>query len=408
MSEEQPPTPDPTPPNSEESDLPFDSASDAAPLAAHESATSPETSLESSDTVAEETAQEISAPVDEAETAIAQPTPSPESALPPAPMAQSQTLQKLQQLWQEAQPRLKAGTIRFLKATIQVLETTVARLEQEPATAEEIATSPSPSSPSALSNWVNNLGSLLQQGWQRFCAWWSPILPTIRDRLPASVNEALSDQALTGAIAGILVLVLWTTSSLFSSQPPKQVAIVPPSQSAPAKPTPEKKTPKPKNLPEVKVIPPPKPSPKPTPSPSPSPSSTSPTPIPSLSPTPKPAPSPTPPPPPLKLTPEQKLIARIQDEVADVSNQSVAGLIQSVQANFRASRLTVKVGDRWYGLEPAQQDKLANDILKRTQQLNFVKLELTDPAGELLARSPVIGSEMIILKRAGKAPEIAV
>lgn len=400
MSEEQPPTPDPTPPNSEASNLPEASSSEETSPAADDSAASPEISPESSVTAAAEAAQEISAPVDEAETAIAPPPPTPESTLTPAPTAQSQTLQKLQQVWQEAQPRLTAGTIRFLKATIQVLETAVARLEQEPTTVEATPTSPSSPSPSTLPNWVNNLGSLLQQGWQRFWAWWTPILPKIRDRLPASINQALSDQALTGAIAGILVLVLWTTSSLFSSKPPKQVAIAPPSQSAPAKPAPEKKAPKPKNLPEVKVIPPPKPSPKPTPTPSPS--ST-----PSTSSTPKPTPSPTPPPPPLKLTPEQKLIARIQDEVADVSNQSVAGLIQSVQANFRASRLTVKVGDRWYGLEPTQQDKLANDILKRAQQLNFVKLELTDPTGELLARSPVIGTEMIILKRAGKASEIA-
>ncbi|EKQ71032.1 hypothetical protein OsccyDRAFT_1345 [Leptolyngbyaceae cyanobacterium JSC-12] len=398
MSEEQPHPPDPTRPDSAASNLPEDPSPEGTP-----SAVSPETPADAIDMAVEVAAQE-SAPADVAETEIAQPTPSPESAtLPPTSAAQSQTLQKLQQVWQEAQPRLKAGTIRFLKATIQVLETAVARLEQEPATPEATSTSPSASPSSTLPNRVNHLGNLLQRGWQRFWTWWSPILPKIRDRLPASVNQALSDKALTGAIAGVLVLVLWTTSSLFSNRPPKQVAIAPPSQSAPAKPTPEKKVPKPKNLPEVKVIPPP----KPTPSPSSSPSSASPIPSPSSTPTlssPKfaPSPFPTPPSPPLKLTPEQKLIARIQDEVAEVSNQSVEGLIQSVQANFRASRLTVKVGERWYGLEPAQQDKLANDILKRAQQLNFVKLELTDPTGELLARSPAVGSEMIILKRAGK------
>ncbi|MCY7391827.1 MAG: hypothetical protein LH647_10180, partial [Leptolyngbyaceae cyanobacterium CAN_BIN12] len=85
--------------------------------------------------------------------------------------------------------------------------------------------------------------------------------------------------------------------------------------------------------------------------------------------------------------------------VADVSNHYVSGLIQSVQANFRNSLLTVKIGNGWYTLEQAQQNKLANEMLNRAQQLDFVKLELTDSTGDLLSRSPVIGSEMVILKR---------
>ncbi|NJP11085.1 MAG: hypothetical protein HC866_17770 [Leptolyngbyaceae cyanobacterium RU_5_1] len=121
-------------------------------------------------------------------------------------------------------------------------------------------------------------------------------------------------------------------------------------------------------------------------------------PKPDTSPLPKPSSSP----PPLKLTPEQTLIARIQDQVAEVSNQYVSGLIQSVQANFRSSRLTVNVGEGWYSLEDAQQNKLSNEMLKRAQQLDFIKLEITDPEGTLLARSPVVGSEMVIIRRGGR------
>lgn len=181
----------------------------------------------------------------------------------------------------------------------------------------------------------------LRTGGQIFWAWWNRVLPKIRRLLPASLQTQLPDAVLTGAIATILVLFLWLTPSLFFSKPRTQVAT-------------------------------------PLPSPPSLPSSSSP-------------PSPKP-------TPEQPPIALIQEQVAEISNQYANGLIQSVQANFRANRLTVNVSDGWYELSETQQGKLANDILKRVQQLNFSKLELADSGGTLLARSPVVGSEMVVLR----------
>lgn len=304
----------------------------------------------------------------------------------------------LQVFWQSTQPRLKAGTITVLKTFIMALEKVVAQLEEAPPATTADSAQPR-TQPTTSPIWLNQLWHTVQTSWQNFWSWWRGVLPKIRGVLPGAFNEALSDRALTGAIAGVLLLVLWIGSSLFSSPPPKQVAVVPPPPSTPAKSaSPKETSPNPK-LPEVKVIPPPNASPTPappttTPKPAPTPIGQS---TPETSPTPSPRPAPAPPP--LKLTPEQTLIARIQDQVAAVSDQYVNGLIQAVQANFRASRLTVKVGDGWYGLLPIQQDNLANDMLKRAQQLNFVKLEVTDTKGMLLARSPVVGSEMVVLQR---------
>jgi hypothetical protein len=152
-------------------------------------------------------------------------------------------------------------------------------------------------------------------------------------------------------------------------------------------------------------------SPSPTPEPTPSP-----TPIPPLVQAPEapksieisPAPSkPSPPPPPLKLTPEQALIARIQDQVAAISNRYANGLVQSVQANFRGSRLIVNISDDWYSLSRSQQDKLAGELLRRSQDLDFLKLEMVDGAGTLLARSPIVGTEMILFKRTNDVTEAA-
>ena len=92
-------------------------------------------------------------------------------------------------------------------------------------------------------------------------------------------------------------------------------------------------------------------------------------------------------------------LAKIQDRVVEVTDQYAVGLVQSIQANSRQSRLMVTVDDAWYGLLPDQQDKLANEVLKRSHQLKFDRLEFTDASGTLLARSPMVGSTMLVLER---------
>ena len=74
-------------------------------------------------------------------------------------------------------------------------------------------------------------------------------------------------------------------------------------------------------------------------------------------------------------------------------------MIQSIQVNFEGSSLTVKVGSDWYNLKSSEQDKLAAQMLERSRELDFSHLEITAPQGTLLARSPVVGKDMIILKR---------
>jgi hypothetical protein len=77
----------------------------------------------------------------------------------------------------------------------------------------------------------------------------------------------------------------------------------------------------------------------------------------------------------------------------------ISQLIKPLKANFRTSDLTIKVGDIWYKLAKSEQDKLAREILKRSQELNFIHLEVVDFQNKIIARSPVVGKEMIIFKR---------
>ncbi len=294
-----------------------------------------------------------------------------------------------------AQPVLKQQSIKALRGTIRLLEATVARLEAEtapkvqrkapaPGTVSESALPPTSESDTgdlAPPSSTAELPAKFRSLWQQSQRQWNLLLKQVRARLPESANQTLSDQALTGAIAGVLVVLLWVTSALLPDQPRPSAVADAPSTVAPS---PSAPIPAPTPIPPVVEAPA---IPKPV--------AISPSPV-------KPSP-----PPPLKLTPEQQLIARIQDRVAEISNQYASGLIQSVQANFRGSRLIVNISNDWYGLGRSQQDKLASEILRRTQELDFTKLELVDEAGTLLARSPVVGSEMIILKRINEATEAA-
>ena len=112
--------------------------------------------------------------------------------------------------------------------------------------------------------------------------------------------------------------------------------------------------------------------------------------------------------PPRLLTPEETLIAAIQNQVGEISftskedksvNRTFSGIIESIKANFSNSNLTIKISNEWFSLEKSQQDNLAAQILQRSQELDFTHLEITDLQGKLIARNPVVGTEMIIFKR---------
>ncbi|HEY9664903.1 MAG TPA: hypothetical protein V6C65_41215 [Allocoleopsis sp.] len=96
-------------------------------------------------------------------------------------------------------------------------------------------------------------------------------------------------------------------------------------------------------------------------------------------------------------------IARLQSQVTEVADQYAEGLIQAVQANFVQGRLLVQVTDNWYDIAAADQDKVANEILKRSRRLDFTQLELLDSEGKLVARSPVVGSGIVVYERIRQA-----
>jgi hypothetical protein len=270
------------------------------------------------------------------------------------------------------QASLKGQTIKFLRGTIRALEGVVVKLEAEPA-------------PTTEPSWLDKL----QVGW-------SAALAKIRSLLPENLSSKLSNTALTGIIAAIAVVLVWTTSALSSRKPPEVASVPSPGSEQPTE-VANAPSPEPGKLPE-EVTNVPSPEPETTPSIPTPPELTAPAepqPV-EVIPAPEPEPTPTPT---VELTPEQTLIAAIENQVAQISDRFAAGLIQSIQANFEGSSLTIKVGDDWYNFKPSEQDKLATQMLEQARELDFSRLEITDPQGTLLARSPVVGKDMVIFKR---------
>jgi hypothetical protein len=278
-------------------------------------------------------------------------------------------------LYQKNPPIWKTAIIQVLRGTIGVLETTVVKLETE--------------TPKDTSGKKIN-----------FLSRWDGFLRTFRLFLPSSISNNVSDSLLTGIFAVIFLVTIGITIFLFIPKS-TQVAVVPPVE--------EVIPPKPVIEPELKATPVLEPEPKPTPVLEPEPKPTpvlepEPKPTPVLEPEPKPTPV-------LELTPEASLLVAIENQFSEISvfvkntkdknkdKNIVSQLIKPLVANFRTGDLTLKISDIWYSLEKSQQDKLAADILQRSQELNFTHLKIVDSQEKIIARSPVVGNEMIIFQR---------
>ena len=263
-------------------------------------------------------------------------------------------------LYQKNQPIWKTAIIQVLRGTIGVLETTVVKLETE-----------TPANSQKKTNFLSR---------------WDGFLRTFRLFLPSNISNNVSDTVLTGIFAVIFVVTIGISTFTFI---PKsvEVATVPPVEEV----IPPKSVIEPEIIPksviEPEVIPTPVVEPEVIPTPVVEPEAT---PIPVI-----------------ELTPEQTLLAAIENQFSEISvsvkntkdKNIISQLIKPLQANFRTSDLTVKISDIWYNLEKSQQDKLAAEILQRSQELNFIHLEIVDSQKKIIARSPVVGNEMIIFNR---------
>ena len=101
----------------------------------------------------------------------------------------------------------------------------------------------------------------------------------------------------------------------------------------------------------------------------------------------------------VKLTPEQDLIAALSKKLLQLSQNYQEDIVLSIEPNIDNNILIVRITDDWYQLETTEQDEIVADIFARSQKLEFRKLEIKDQNDNLVARSPVVGQNMIIFRR---------
>ena len=258
-------------------------------------------------------------------------------------------------------------TIRILRGIINRLENTVQKLEAPPTPQAETASQEGESQVTAT---TEETQSEAAQPALEELRGWDKILRRVRDRAP--LTQSLPDWFLTTVLVGGTLAIVWGAVAIIPNQlldststPDAEVSEKP----QPPIPLPEEKPveSQPEVTPKEKSQPKPQPETQPEAEP--------------------------------ELTPEQGLIAAIQEQVSEITTRYAEGLIESIEANFRDGRLIIAVSEDWFTLNKDRQDELAKEMLARSRQLDFTKLVLTTPDGKLLARSPVVGENMVILQR---------
>jgi cytoskeletal protein RodZ len=317
-----------------------------------------------------------------------------------------------QRTWVTVRPTLTMG----LKATIGLLESAVNGLETQ-MQADGNAAQPLNLVP------VQKAANTF---WTKAQPLWVKVLGLVRGKLPQDVSQKLTDRSLSGILAGIALLVFWVTSHLpggGGAPKAKPVVAARPTVQAPATVGPKVTAAKPQvpnngaisqqfpidgkptqafpdslsapgvgtaeitpKNPTTSVTAEIKPeNPTIAAKPATATSATTPKVEPKVA---APAPKPKP------LTAAEKNLGRFREAAGDR-----AALLTGVKPVGGKEKVQVSLADEWYELDSASQDSLAAGLLAKAKVRNFAGLELLDGQGNVLARSPVVGSEMVILVR---------
>ena len=100
-----------------------------------------------------------------------------------------------------------------------------------------------------------------------------------------------------------------------------------------------------------------------------------------------------------QISPEQAFVDAIQIQLAELTSQYPDNIVQTLQVDLAHDRLIVRLAPVWYTLDDTRQNEIVDRMWTQAKENNFSKLELQDTEGKSLARSPVVGREMIILQR---------
>lgn len=237
-----------------------------------------------------------------------------------------------------------------------------ASLDWEEEYIETSTPQPAPTTTKEALSWLTPLWRKLKSSWQR-------ILVGLRSRIPAAAE--LSDSAITAILIGILVVLLLVLNGVrqpsvasekgLKSEGAESVPADVPTDSAavqsPSAPTPT--GPSAESSIEEKVS--------------------------------------------VKATGDR--IPELQRQLTDSDIPNAQRVIESLQADFTADRLTLILNSDWFRLSEYEQITLASQLLAQSKKLTFADIEFRTSENALIARAPVVGNDMIIFLRE-KPPQV--
>lgn len=314
-----------------------------------------------------------------------------------SPAASQDTAAKVldlaKQTWAKAQPVLQKNTIKALLAANKGSENFLDNI-LPPLTQKTIAAIPLDAKTkfNTQKEKIQPTLNKLQPFWQKVVLpfWtnvvipnWGKLLDLLRQRLPSELKATLTNRFLTIGIAVVLWFVFWLWGAITPDRSvAQQKPVKPPTVATrPASP-PKPQISSPRTAPSIAPQAPSAPT-KVTPK----------APVAVTPPTPSPSPVPVTPP-----KPEIDLVA-IQTQLESAIERQGDGLVKTVQAPEQFQQLQINLSKDWYGLVKDEQDQLARTLAQQAEKLKFAKFELRDEQNTLVARSPIVGSEVIILKR---------
>jgi hypothetical protein len=98
-----------------------------------------------------------------------------------------------------------------------------------------------------------------------------------------------------------------------------------------------------------------------------------------------------------KISPEAELVQAVQSKLQAVASKYPAGLISNFELAEERQLATVVVSNQWFNLTPAQRQQTAQSLWQQAVDYQMARLEVRATDDRLLARSPVVGGEAIVL-----------
>ncbi len=97
------------------------------------------------------------------------------------------------------------------------------------------------------------------------------------------------------------------------------------------------------------------------------------------------------------ISPEEALITAVRSQFSTLASQYPAGLISNLELDNERQMAIITLGNLWASLTGEQQQQVAQSLWQQARVYQMAKVEMRSSGGNLLARSPVVGSDMVIV-----------